>query len=40
MHHVGIAEEVVQVAQNLLVCTHKEDTDVVRLILLKGCTGR
>ena len=36
MHCVGVAEKVVQVAQNLLIGTHKEDTDIIMLLVAEG----
>ena len=35
MHRIGVAEKVVHVAQNLLVCTHKEHAKVVWLCRLQ-----
>ena len=35
MHGIGVAKEVVQVAQNLLISTHEEYTYIVRVLPLQ-----
>ena len=40
VHGVGVAKEVVHVAEYLLIGTHKEDAEVVRLVAAQGMEGQ
>ena len=40
MYGVGVAKEVVHIAQNLLISTHEEYTQIVGLILLQRVYGQ
>ena len=39
MHRIGVAEEVVHVAENLLVGTYEENTDVISIAHAEGVQG-
>ena len=36
MYGIGIAEEVVHIAKNLLIGSHEEHSEIVRLVFLQG----
>lgn len=40
MHRIGVAKQIVHIAEDFLICTHKEHTKIIRLAIFIGWIGK